>query len=159
MNEKKTADCPVCNGTGSYGQDQGDMCPSCNGTGLYLPNEKKTSEELLREIGHGVISKSVAIKSMQEYAAQETAALREENERLKEAVKEWISVKDRVPTISTEVLVSNGHEIWIGSYRWFSVSDGAWSVIGYGPFRSMSITHWCPLPEPPKPTKKLTGQI
>lgn len=42
----------------------------------------KTAEEILREIGHGVISKSVATEAMKEYAkevAQEVLKLASEN--------------------------------------------------------------------------------
>jgi hypothetical protein len=62
---------------------------------------------------------------------------------------EWISVEDKLPN-GGDVLVSNGDEIWLGSYRWHSVDDGSWAVYMNAPFRSNSVTHWMPLPEPPK---------
>lgn len=62
---------------------------------------------------------------------------------------EWISVKDRLPghipgfIQSDTVIVTNGISVWLDDFwtltngRWMSQSDG-------------EITHWQPLPEPPK---------
>lgn len=59
----------------------------------------------------------------------------------------WISVKDRLPEMNVPVLVAGGEpdlsDIWIMVYI-----DGSWSCPqeGWG----MNVTHWMPLPAPPK---------
>ena len=59
---------------------------------------------------------------------------------------EWISVKDRLPESGETTLVYNGdidvHGFWNG--RWLDYDEN-----GY-PFEVLYITHWMPLPEPPK---------
>lgn len=54
---------------------------------------------------------------------------------------EWISVKDRLPEPWTEVLVWRGPEYPIVSSE--VTSTGLWCHF-------FNITHWMPLPEPPK---------
>lgn len=70
----------------------------------------------------------------------------------------WISVKDRLPkSMANEVLVWLKHKalvgyIGLGHYEkyngqeiWFDLEHGeAFSIRGY------TVTHWMPLPEPPK---------
>ncbi len=55
-------------------------------------------------------------------------------------MSEWISVEDRLPDRDQKILC---HEPLVinGLYDW----DGA-SLIDHGP----DVTHWMPLPEPPK---------
>lgn len=52
----------------------------------------------------------------------------------------WISVKDRLPELFTQVLVYDAFEknITLGLY-----GNGDWLF-------SKHITHWMPLPDPPK---------
>lgn len=50
----------------------------------------------------------------------------------------WISVKDRLPDTKTEVLVYTGTTVF--SHTFFATD----SIIQSG------ITHWMPLPQPPK---------
>ena len=57
-------------------------------------------------------------------------------------VQEWISVKDRLPEDSANVLVchKNGFvttNAWLGAHWWFKNERNP-------------ITHWMPLPQPPK---------
>ena len=56
----------------------------------------------------------------------------------------WISVKDRLPDVEMEVLVFDGYDIGTGylkeNYEWFLFSENLY----------IKITHWMPLPEPPK---------
>lgn len=57
-------------------------------------------------------------------------------------MSEWISVKDRLPNENTRVLVYAKQ----GSYmnlRTDYICNGRW-------FFSMMVTHWMPLPKPPK---------
>lgn len=56
-----------------------------------------------------------------------------ENDR-PEVLSDWISVGDRLPPSGKEVLT----RLWGGKYR-----------IDLLPFAN-EVTHWCPLPEPPK---------
>lgn len=67
---------------------------------------------------------------------------------LESAIKEWISVNDRLPDIDNEVLgyFNIGTDLFVGVCILFS--DGHWSDdSGY----RVNTTHWMPLPEPPKP--------
>lgn len=59
-------------------------------------------------------------------------------------MSEWISVKDRLPKELREVMFYDGEEMWIG-YR----LGGLWCE-DYFTFKESKITHWMPLPEPPK---------
>lgn len=87
--------------------------------------------------------------------------LRRENAKLKARVPEWISVKDRLPEESGNYIVccddsscSYGEGIWYssdvvvvseyyeGSWIWYE-SGTEWSLENI-------VTHWMPLPEPPK---------
>lgn len=59
---------------------------------------------------------------------------------------EWISVKDRLPEEDKDVLAYNGVYMIIAAYTtnptkyWYTITG---SVM-------RTITHWMPLPEPPK---------
>lgn len=56
---------------------------------------------------------------------------------------EWISVKDRLPRGMQNVLMFiDCRGVMIGYY---SPIDGLWSYDGW-----MPVTHWMPLPKPPK---------
>jgi hypothetical protein len=54
------------------------------------------------------------------------------------AAPQWISVKDRLPKLGTVVLVAKD----IGSVNT--------TYFGVNGFRDEQVTHWMPLPEPPK---------
>lgn len=63
---------------------------------------------------------------------------------------EWISVKERLPEKCEDVLcLSNkyGGHIFCG-YRGFT--SGAWMEKENGSLHTGDVTHWMPLPEPPK---------
>lgn len=63
----------------------------------------------------------------------------------------WISVNDRLPADSKKILVVNGHGYISISALWRK--DGSkWTWIdSAGHFNHVNdITHWMPLPEPPK---------
>lgn len=61
---------------------------------------------------------------------------------------EWISVKDRLPDCAEPVLISHSD----GDMRYISIADidpcGMWSDQNYEII--YTVTHWMPLPEPPK---------
>ena len=57
-------------------------------------------------------------------------------------VQEWISVKDRLPDADGDYLVWNDyHKAIVGHY---------WSKGRYFISKAVTVTHWMPLPEPPK---------
>ena len=80
---------------------------------------------------------------------------------------QWISVKDRLPEPEQEVLVIahgwSGRLLYIGSYQrmeaetsWLTgVTSKAsdWSLWGWSYLREPEVTHWMPLPDPPKDTE------
>ena len=62
---------------------------------------------------------------------------------------EWISVEDELPKNSRFVLATDGHHSWLyyafvfetGEVQWFNAAADS---------EKKGITHWMPLPEPPK---------
>ena len=76
----------------------------------------------------------------------------------------WISVKDKLPEPEQDVLVIahgwSGRLLYIGSYQrmeaetsWLAgVTSKAsdWSLWGWSYLREPEVTHWMPLPDPPK---------
>ncbi|MDP3561744.1 MAG: DUF551 domain-containing protein [Legionellaceae bacterium] len=76
--------------------------------------------------------------------------LEKENERLK-AEREWISVEDRLPEESGQVLgiMKDTFAIYVCHY---SLSRKLFLVYGAGSdsISDMRVTHWMPLPSPPK---------
>ena len=64
-------------------------------------------------------------------------------------VQEWISVTDRLPEKGEEVLVFDTRENWTG-FAWLR-PDETWTALGFDfPFDLGEVTHWMPLPQPPK---------
>lgn len=67
------------------------------------------------------------------------------------AQPQWISVKERLPELCTQVLIICGllpfyHIAYLthnGDIQWFATEDGTEYQLGY-------VTHWMPLPEAPK---------
>lgn len=58
----------------------------------------------------------------------------------------WISVKDKLPGKDQDVIVHRESGVMCYTYTY---ENGRW--FGYGsPYESKDITHWMPLPEPPK---------
>jgi len=77
-------------------------------------------------------------------------------------MSEWISVKDRLPENNDDVLVTDGEDCAV---LFFHKNDNKWKY-GYGLLEAYNydggacieaetqgMTHWMPLPEPPKDTK------
>ena len=59
---------------------------------------------------------------------------------------EWISVDDELPEITESVLITNneitGHAYYMGEH---------WKIVASNtPVNKRDVTHWMPLPEPPK---------
>lgn len=70
--------------------------------------------------------------------------------------KQWISVTERLPDGDEDVLVTDGNALAVGYYR---PDANAWDSCEFGwienrpdPYPSGlgTVTHWMPLPEPPK---------
>jgi len=63
---------------------------------------------------------------------------------------EWISVKDRLPDIDLKCLYTDGEEknIYLGSLVSGMGKDVYWSHYDF--LEDTGITHWMPLPYPPK---------
>lgn len=60
---------------------------------------------------------------------------------------EWISVNDKLPTTKDDVLmVVDGRIVELG---WYGQHSGIWHR-AYTDVRVCIVTHWMPLPEPPK---------
>lgn len=64
-------------------------------------------------------------------------------------MNEWISVKDGLPQVGKDVLVSTGTFV-VQGYRDY---DSKWKF-SKDALSKHTITHWMPLPEPPKPEKE-----
>ena len=79
-------------------------------------------------------------------------------------VQEWISVKDRLPDDEQEVLVIahgwDGRLVYVGSHKrveaqksWLTGitnKSSEWSLWGWSYLKEPMVTHWMPLPQPPK---------
>lgn len=81
---------------------------------------------------------------------------------------EWISVNDRFPEDGQDVLLiahgwkTDNGDVYIGKLKPVPADDGSgnfwglarpwceWSISGWSYFRIPEVTHWMPLPEPPK---------
>lgn len=80
------------------------------------------------------------------------------------SVSQWISVKDRLPEAEQEVLViSRGwgdRLLYVGQYKKMEAQtspltgitskESDWLLWGWSYMKKPQVTHWMPLPEPPK---------
>lgn len=62
------------------------------------------------------------------------------------SVPQWISVKDRLPKYENPVLAGNAELCFVNT-AWYHVATRRWELPS-GFF--CEVTHWMPLPEPPK---------
>ena len=68
-------------------------------------------------------------------------------------MSEWISVKDRLPEAHKSVLAIVYDDIKIGWIELVSTDPGQFHWVGSGIYIDKghyALTHWMPLPEPPK---------
>lgn len=65
---------------------------------------------------------------------------------------QWISVEDRLPEDMGDVLVrAFWHEKWGVRLGWYSHPHKCWHIFTpSGDHAWIEVTHWMPLPEPPK---------
>ena len=64
-------------------------------------------------------------------------------------VQEWISVKDRLPEPWKQVLIYSRHDFCESAF--YIGVPGKWRVTwNHEMLDADSVTHWMPLPEPPK---------
>ena len=65
---------------------------------------------------------------------------------------EWVSVEERLPESQADVLVvAFWHENWQTMIGWHSDMGKKWRIITpHGEREPGGVTHWMPLPEPPK---------
>lgn len=80
------------------------------------------------------------------------AALQKEIEKLRGQLPRWIPVEERLPEDRSNVLVvAYWHERWGVYMGWCAPERAEWSVhVGIGDRDDIAVTHWMPLPEPPK---------
>ena len=86
---------------------------------------------------------------MEEYHKMCLSALQNQQEK---SFGGWISVEDRLPETQADVLVvAFWHECWQTMICWFSAIERKWRIITpHGEKAPGGVTHWMPLPEPPK---------
>ena len=61
---------------------------------------------------------------------------------------EWISIEERMPEAYTRVL---GYIKHLDEIRCYDITEGRWwTDEGWNTAKGFGITHWMPLPEPPK---------
>ncbi|QHJ82515.1 MAG: hypothetical protein [Caudoviricetes sp.] len=67
-------------------------------------------------------------------------------------MSDWIKVSDRMPSNGQCVSISDGHLVGVWRYRgWWPDFDGNGCASTSDPLHLIkNITHWMPLPEPPK---------
>ena len=106
-----------------------------------------------------LISRKALLDTLQNHFGQDLAYLGEDLQYCQEAVQfapsvdaepKWISVKERLPEDQRSVLTVNGHgEIRIMGL-WSKRGDEWTWVHNDRMMHYNDITHWMPLPEPPK---------
>ena len=106
-----------------------------------------TTGEALAEIEYynGFSGKTAAVQAVSDACVLAVAALREQEQR------RWIPVEERLPQNYISVLVyiptaeplPMVHEAYIGD-------DGEWHSSNFYEIENEDVTHWMPLPEPPK---------
>lgn len=99
-----------------------------------------TTGEALAEIEYygGFIGKAAAVQAVSDACILAVSALREQEQR------RWIPVTERLPEEEGLYLVAvvNDHERRYSKTAWYH-GHGNW-------FLHQKVTHWMPLPEPPK---------
>ncbi len=68
---------------------------------------------------------------------------------------DWVSVKDKLPEENENVILFDGSEVFCGNFFFGKENRICWGIqacdgICYGNYKKDEITHWMPLPNPPK---------
>ena len=86
------------------------------------------------------------------YQEEVVPGLWEKIKELEKQVPKWIPVTERLPDSQADVLVvAFWHEKWQTMIGWHSDLGQKWRVITpHGEHEPGGVTHWMPLPEPPK---------
>lgn len=63
---------------------------------------------------------------------------------------EWINTKDALPDKRQYVICFGECGNKIGHFFGFLIENQVWVIDGVSQFSFITITHWMPLPEPPK---------
>lgn len=118
----------------------------------------------LTEAADRIANQNTNIAALQ----QEIEKLRGQNEQLREAAalvtkesaelleRRWIPVEEQLPEDRSNVLVvAYWHERWGVYMGWCAPERAEWSVhVGIGDRDDVAVTHWMPLPEPPKEERR-----
>jgi hypothetical protein len=65
----------------------------------------------------------------------------------------WINVKEKLPINEDYVLITDGKDVWVGTYENSGYRERkAWgqAYVGCSMVDDTKITHWMRLPQPPK---------
>ena len=104
--------------------------------------DPETTGEAIAEIEYygGFNGKTAAVQAVSDACVLAVAALREQEER------RWIPVTERLPSIDETILVYDGD---VGTGIFYKGAFQTFDENGY-PFEISGVTHWMPLPQPPK---------
>ena len=121
---------------------------------------EKLVEQAISHFWYGV-SHDIFSEPVTTYAKLAIEALKKENSV---TVQEWISVDDRLPSDEQDVLVIahgwDGRLMYVGSHKrveaqksWLTGitnKSSEWLLWGWSYLKEPMVTHWMPLPKPPK---------
>ncbi len=120
-------------------------CEDCK----YCANPEECIEYLKTSMADHLIANGVTMEAYDCHWATETAYKNGYAQGMKDATK-WISVKDRLPENREDVLVvAFWHERWNVQWGWYAPNGKVWHV-GLMEKTDYPVSHWMPLPEPPK---------
>lgn len=106
-----------------------------------------TREEAIKHFAHYIGNECYTAKH-QEACAMAIAALRAQQDQESKPLNGWISVKDRLPRCGDKVIITDGVFV---SEAFLSIRH-KWVRDGFDWIAS-EITHWMPMPEPPRTEK------
>ena len=119
----------------------------CFNCSQYKPttNASVCQKELIKQAADAIEELQAAEKK---YLAN-ISALETENQHLKRE-RDWIPVTERLPCLTTPVLVTDGIEVDIA---WMYGVPPRW-ITSYTAIDEDKLTHWMPLPKTPQPPKE-----
>ena len=107
--------------------------------------DPETTGEAISEIEYygGFTGRTAAVQAVSDACILAVAALREQEQR------RWIPVTERLPEFGERVLCTDGVAVFEQYRVELSCVYGTWDRFGMkSPMQE--VTHWMPLPEPPK---------